>query len=81
MGSKRQKAMFSSLIGYWSEVVGTIEEVGESEVVMSFTRERERCVIPVRGDELRRWKNDLKVGSHVAILLLNNGTIRIRNME
>jgi len=62
-----------------TEVIGSVEEVHEDEVILSFTRQR--YVIPLRSDELLKWRNHLKVGSQVAILILNNGSIRVRNTE
>jgi len=58
----------------WSEAVGTVEEAGEDYVVLSF-----RCIIPTRQGEPARWM--LRKDSKVAILLLDNGSIRVRNLD
>lgn len=70
---------FKIIMHSLTEVIGSVEEVREDEVILSFTRQR--CVVPIRSDELLKWRNHMKVGSHVAILFLDNGTIRVRNME
>jgi len=60
-----------------AEAIGIVEEVRSTEIVLCI---RKRCVISVRGSELRKWINDLEVGSHVAILLLDDGSIRVKRL-
>lgn len=76
MESKRHNPLLGSLVGHCSEVVGRVEEVHNHEIILSFRRKR--CVIPVRSEGLRKWKSDLKVGCQVAILLLDDGSIRVK---
>jgi len=61
-----------------AEAIGIVEEVRSTEIVLCI---RKRCVISVKSEELREWVNDLKVGSRVAILVLDDGTIRVRRKE
>jgi len=58
-----------------TEVVGKVEEVCQDAIILSF---KQRRVIPVKSDELVKWKNNLKVGSRVAILLLDDGSVRVK---
>lgn len=61
----------------WCEIVGTIEDVDEGLVRISLKKSAE---IPLQDDEIERWRHLLKKGSRMGILLLDDGTIRVRRI-
>ena len=60
----------------YTEVIGNLEEVGEDYITLSSLRE---YIIHTRQGEPARWL--LKRGSKVAILLLDDGAIRVRILD
>ena len=55
------------------EIVGRIEEIGEDFIIIVVTY---RVHFP--RDELKRWVKKLRRGSKVGILLMDDGSIRVR---
>lgn len=62
----------------WSEVVRRIEEVGDDFVTLTFVT-KHRLSLPQ--SEISRWKEKLLVGSRVAIVMLDDGSTRVRSLE
>jgi hypothetical protein len=73
--------LFKIVMSSLTEVIGIVEEVRESTIILSFPRQSARFVVPIRNDELLKWSNHIKVGSHVAILFLDDGTIWARGVK
>jgi len=55
------------------EIVGTVEEVGDDFLVIKIAYK-----IPFMEEELKKWAKRLRIGSRVGVLLMEDGSIRIR---
>ena len=59
----------------WNEVVGTIEEIGDESITLRITH-----VIHIAPEELARWTAKLRKGRRIGILVLDDRSIRVRNL-
>ncbi|NWG36111.1 hypothetical protein [Nitrososphaera sp.] len=57
----------------WTEVTGRVEKVEEQSItlVASF-------IVRTSKEQILKWKSALVKGSHVGVLILEDGTIRVR---
>ena len=59
----------------WDEIVGRVENIGEDHITL-------RClhVISIRipSDLMRNWRKASRKGSVIGILMLDDGTIKVR---
>lgn len=60
----------------WAEVIGRVEEVGRDYIAVRIAH-----TIHIPEDELNRWIAKLRRGSRVGILLLDDGSIRVRVVD
>jgi len=61
----------------WTEFVGIIKRASESTIALSCCKQ---VKLHVREDQLRKWSNLLRKSSLVGILILDDGTIRVRRI-
>ena len=64
-------------LGAWVEVLCQVEEVGISSVTLTTKR---RLTLPIGREELRKWAPTLRKGACVGILILDDGSIRVREL-
>jgi|Deesub1362A_J573_1020465.scaffolds.fasta_scaffold00413_16 hypothetical protein len=62
-------------VGLWTEVIGTVDEVGGDFVVLKVA-----YTLHISREEVSRWIHRLRKGSRVGILFMDNG-IRVRVLD
>jgi len=63
--------------GPWSEYLGTVDVVDEDSIILLCTQ---RIKIHVPHHIIRRWRHLLRKGSRIAILKLDDGSLRLRRL-
>jgi len=78
MESKISKAIPRTKLNPWTEVRGTVAHVCDDSLTISTTQ---RHTLLIGREELARWSPVLRKGSHVGVLLLDDGSIRVRLID
>jgi len=60
----------------WTEIVGTVDEVGDGFITL-----RIAYTIRIPKGELAKWAHQLRKGSRVGILFMDDGRIRVRVLD
>jgi len=66
------------MIQTWSEVVGTVINRSSDSVTLLC---KGRITLQINYEELSRWSNLLLLGTLVAILTLDDGSVRVRILD
>jgi hypothetical protein len=64
-----------SKVGAWTEVVGTLEDVANDSITVLCTS---RITLSLKIKDFRRLKHSLHLGQSMAVLTLDDGTVRVR---
>lgn len=62
----------------WTEIIGTLLDVGLNSVTISARKEYK---LPVKPEEIERCSSELKKGSHIGIIITRDGSMRVRMIE
>jgi len=60
----------------WTEIVGTVDEVGDGFITL-----RIAYTIRIPKDELAKYAHQLRKGSRVGILFMDDGRMRVRVLD
>ncbi len=72
------KGIPQDVLDPWTEIVGTLVDMDEDSVTIATTHE---YTLPIEPHELKRCAAELKRGSPIGILLLPDGSLRVRSIS
>ncbi len=72
---RRGSETIPSKVGAWTEVIGIVKDVADESMTLLCTS---RITLPLRIEDFRRLKHSLRPGQSVAVLTLDDGTVRVR---
>jgi hypothetical protein len=62
----------------WTEYVGKVVDVTDTSITLEATI---RVLIPISTDALNKWNDTIRKDNHVAVLALDDGSIRVRKVQ
>jgi len=68
----------SPTIGDWHETIGIVTSISSDSVTVRSTR---NTVLRIRKEDLSKWSHLLQPGKTVAILKMDDGSIRVRVLD